>query len=253
MPVMDEFREEREALKNESFKKKAEHFFYYYKWHVIITLAALIFAGSLAHDILTAKEYALYGVFLNTYAEQSAVAEMMNEVATRLEVDTDKFVVDIDTTLSIGTSDNAYTSTEVSYTSQQKLMAYMAASEIDFIAADQTTFLNYASTDTFHDLREIMTEAQIEKYEPYFFYADMEEVRKKEEEAANGNFDYIMREYDPSDPDTCVDPVPVAIYIHSSSKVTNLCTFREELIPMGFVANSQHLDNALYFLDYLFE
>ena len=129
----------------------------------------------------------------------------------------------------------------------------MAASEIDFIAADQATFLDYASVDTFHDLRMILTPAQIEKYEPYFFYVDMEEVRKDEEEAANGNFDYVMREYDPSDPSTCVDPVPIAIYIDNSKKITDIFTFREEPIPMGFVANGKHLEDALFFLDYLFE
>ena len=249
MPVMDEFREEREALKNASFKKKMEHFFYYYKWHVIVTIAILIFIGTLAHDILTAKDSALYGVFINTYADQNAVAKMMTEVSTLLEIDTNEYTTDIDTTLTIDST----VIDQTSYTSQQKLMAYMTTGELDFIAADQTTLLNYASTDTFHDFRTILTPAQIETYEPFFFYADMEEVRKKDAEADNGNFDYVMREYNPADPTTCIDPIPVAIYINDCSKVNKICSFREDLVAMGFVANSQHLDNALFFLDYLFE
>lgn len=257
MPVMDEFREEREALKNESFKKKVEYFFYYYKWHVIGTLVTVIFLGTLAHDVLTAKDYALYGAFLNTYALEEPMEEMTTELATLLEVDTDEYIVDIDTTLSIGGSSSldatGYTASEVSYTSQQKLMAYMAAAELDFIAADQTTFLDYASSETFYDLRQILTPAQIEKYEPYFFYVDMAEVRKDEEEANNGNFDYVMREFDPADPSTCVDPVPIAIYINNSEKISEIFTFREELVPMGIVANTKHLEDTLFFLDYLFE
>lgn len=35
MPVMDEFREEREAMKQKSFKERFLYFCEYYKWHVI--------------------------------------------------------------------------------------------------------------------------------------------------------------------------------------------------------------------------
>lgn len=43
MPVMDEFREEREAMKQKSFKERFSYFCEYYKWHVIggMALAAL--------------------------------------------------------------------------------------------------------------------------------------------------------------------------------------------------------------------
>ena len=101
MPVMDEFRQEREALKNESFKKKLEYFVYYYKWHVIITLAVVIFLGTLAHDILTAKDYALYGVFLNSYAQEEPKEAMMTELASLLEIDTEEYIVDIDNTVTV--------------------------------------------------------------------------------------------------------------------------------------------------------
>ena len=33
MAVMDEFKEEREALKNGTPKQKLAYFWYYYKWH----------------------------------------------------------------------------------------------------------------------------------------------------------------------------------------------------------------------------
>ena len=35
MAVMDEFKEEREALKRGTPKQKLAYFWYYYKWHVI--------------------------------------------------------------------------------------------------------------------------------------------------------------------------------------------------------------------------
>ena len=42
MAVMDEFKEEREALKNGTPKQKLAYFWYYYKWHVIISLVVII-------------------------------------------------------------------------------------------------------------------------------------------------------------------------------------------------------------------
>ena len=43
MPVMDEFREERETIKNGTFKQKWQYFCDYYKWHVIIGAFVLIY------------------------------------------------------------------------------------------------------------------------------------------------------------------------------------------------------------------
>ena len=61
MAVMDEFREERENLKNASFQKKWQYFWYYYKLHVVIGGFIAFFVISMAHSILTAKDNALFG------------------------------------------------------------------------------------------------------------------------------------------------------------------------------------------------
>ena len=56
MPVMDEFKEEREALKHGTPKQKFAYFLDYYKWHVIVALAVIGFAGSLIYQAVTCKE-----------------------------------------------------------------------------------------------------------------------------------------------------------------------------------------------------
>lgn len=263
MPVMDEFKEERAALKNAGFKEKWQYFLDYYKWYVIGGGLAIIFGAILIKDILSARDYALYGTFLNAYAYENEDGTykgdvMMNEVADLLEVDTEKYIVGIDSSLSIGGSSTTdvtgMTASEVSYNSEQKLMVYIAAGELDFIAADSPTFLKYATTETFHDLRNILSPDQIEKYEPYFYYVDMAEVEKADEAAQNLEADsYVGRVYDPLDPSTCEKPVPIAICINNSEKVMDAYWFREEIVPMGFVVNSTNLEDALIFLDYLFE
>ncbi|MBQ8823156.1 MAG: hypothetical protein IJZ82_10970 [Lachnospiraceae bacterium] len=263
MPVMDEFKEERAALKNAGFKEKWQYFLDYYKWYVIGGGLAIFFLCIFVRDILSAKDYALFGTFLNAYAYENEDGTikgqaLMDEMATRLEIDTEKYVVDIDNSLSIGSSSSmdvtGMTASEVSYNSEQKLMVFIAAGDLDFIAADSTTFLRYATTETFHDLRNILTPEQLEKYEPYFYYVDMDEVAKANEAAQNLEADsYVGRVYDPLDPSTCVDPVPIAICINNSDKAMEAYWFREEVVPMGFVVNSTHVEDAVMFLDYLFE
>ena len=263
MPVMDEFKEERAALKNASFKEKWQYFLDYYKWYVIGGCITLLFLGIFIKDVVTAKDYALYGTFINAYAfpnEDGTLKSdaLMDEMESRLEIDTDKYIVSIDNTLTIGGSSSldvtGMTANEVSYQSEQKLMVYIAAGDLDFIAADSTTFLRYATNETFYDLRELLTPEQQAKYEPYYYYVDMDEVAKADEAAQNLQADsYVGRAYDPLDPSTCIDPVPIAICINNSEKVKDAYYFREEIVPMGFVVNSTHTDEAVMFLDYLFE
>ena len=54
MAVMDEFKEEREALKRGTPKQKLAYFWYYYKWHVIISV---IIIGKLYLPVRKPKGY----------------------------------------------------------------------------------------------------------------------------------------------------------------------------------------------------
>ena len=65
MAVMDEFKEEREALKNGTPKQKLAYFWYYYKWHVIIALVVIIMIVSFVKQLTDRKDPAFYAVMLN--------------------------------------------------------------------------------------------------------------------------------------------------------------------------------------------
>ena len=51
MAVMDEFKEEREALKRGTPKQKLAYFWYYYKWHVIISVIIIGMLVSFIYQI----------------------------------------------------------------------------------------------------------------------------------------------------------------------------------------------------------
>lgn len=250
MPVMDEFREEREALKNGTFKQKMQYFWDYYKWHVIIGAFVLVLLVIFIKDIVNNKDFAFHGFFINTRANHGVSELFLDEFVQLAELDTEKYEVFIDSDESI--IKNSYD--EITSAAHQQLTISIMAEEVDFVAMDEDTFGQYASTSTYFDMREILSDEQIAKYEPYFYYIDMADVRKIDESRQEASIDvYQGKEYDHTTPEGQEDPVPVALYIHSSEKLLAAYDFNGEPVVLGIPINTQHLDTSLKFIDYILE
>lgn len=250
MPVMDEFREEREAMKNATLKEKWQYFLDYYKWYVIGGVIAIAFFGTLIHDMVTAKDWVFFGFFINAYNTDEASDLFLNGFTELAQLDLENYAADIDDTISINL--NSYD--EITMTSNEKMNVYLAAGDLDFIAADETTFSHYATSDTYFDITTILSAEQLEKYEPYLYYTDMAEIRAREEASLNGTFDdYAKKEYDHRNPEEMEDPVPVGLYIGHCENITNYYTFKEEDVVIGIPLNTTHLETSLQFIDYIFE
>ena len=249
MAVMDEFKEEREALKNAGFKKKVSYFFYYYKWHVIA--AVLIVAGicSIAYEMLTSKENAFYAVMLNA-TELETAADFNQDFYEYADLDLEDYDVYFDTSIRISTDSDIID--DVTMTSTQKLAVYLAAGELDVMVTDSDSIRQYANSSVFYDLREILSEEQIAAYEPYFYYVDMAVVRKIEKAQDNLDDTYEPDYPDPTKPEEMEEPVPVAIYVENAA-LQESYYFRGEGVVVGVYANTTHLDTAVRFIDYLFE
>lgn len=247
MAVMDEFKEERAALKNGTFKEKAAYFVEYYKWHVIIPVIVLIFIGITAYEIISAKDTAFYSVMLNG-AEFEQAAESKQEFAELIGIDTEKYEIVWDTSMYIDEAG----ADEISYTSLEKLLTYTAAAELDTMVTTDTAIRKYANSSTFYDLRELLTDEQIAKYEPYFYYVDWKVV--EEIEAASDAFDdtYVPTYPDPTKPEEMEEPVPVGVYVSDCTKLTDNYYFREDTIVLAVYSNSTRPDVAVTYLEYLF-
>ena len=250
MPVMDEFREEREAMKNATIKEKWQYFLDYYKWYVIGGVIAIVFFGTLIHDMVTSKDWTFYGFFINAYNSDQASDDFFDDFAEYAELDLENYAADIDDMMSLDI--NSYD--DVTMSSVNKLTVYMAAADVDFIAADATTFEHYASSDNFFDVTTILSEEQLEKYQDYIYYADMAEIRARDEASQNGDFDsYVKPVYDHRKPEDMEEPVPVGLYIGHSERLTATYTFKEEDVVIGIPLNTRHLETSLKFIDYILE
>ena len=250
MAVMDEFREEREAMKHGTPKQKLEYFWLYYKWHVIIAVAAIVAISSFIYEAVTRKETALFALFLNSFvlAEDSGESYKQSFLDTA-EIDTDEYEIMLDTSLYFQPDSMG----EDTYTAVQKVSVYVAAGEIDLLGADQAAFEHYAYLDFLSDLRDMLTPEQIEKYSSSFYYIDREVLEAKQE--AEDNLEEFTSEYpDPSKPEEMADPIPVGIFLENASEEfnDNFMFSGNSSSAIGFVVNANRVENAQSFIDYIF-
>lgn len=253
MAVMDEFKEERDALKNGSFKQKLSYYYYYYKWHVIIGIFAVALIGTFIFQLVTNKEVVFNAVLLNANL-QDEHDPYSQEYAEYAGIDLTKESVLFDSTIyTLG-----HVTDEATSTASQKLLALTASGAVDVMVTDTNSIVPYANADMFHDLRDILTEEQLTKYEPYFYYVDRKTL--EEIEAANNAFDLSFEPTypDPSKPEEMEDPIPVGIYLDECETLLEKYHFMQENDPnvrvvIGVYFNSEQTENALKFIDFLFE
>ena len=249
MAVMDEFKEEREALKHGTPKEKLSYFWYYYKWHVIISVIVIAIVVSFVHQMLNRREIAFSAVMLNASAlnQETTLPDFAEDFAALEGIDLNSEDLSFDTSIRI----EEESMDEISVTSSQKLMVYVAADELDTMITDRDSFRKYANSSMFYDLRDILTEEQITALEPYFYYVDRTVVLAIEEANDSLDTEYTPEYPDPLHPEDMEDPVPVGICLDSCKALTDNYYFRGEGIVMGIYANAQHADIAVDLAEYL--
>ncbi len=250
MAVMDEFKEEREALKNSTPKQKLAYFWYYYKWHVIISVVVIGMIVSFIYQFVNRRDTAFEAVLLNASLYDQMSSEQPDFIADFAEkegIDLNTSDITFDTSIRIEQD----SMDETTVTSSQKLMVYVAAGELDCMITDFGSFQKYANSSTFYDLRDILTEEQIQALEPYFYYVDREVVQAIEVANDEMNTDYTPEYPDPLHPEEMQDPVPVGICLTDCKDLTDNYYFRGDGIVMGIYANAEHVDTAVDLAEYL--
>lgn len=247
MAVMDEFREEREAIKNGTRQQKYQYFKDYYRTPLLIALVACIIIGAFIFQVLTNKEQAFLGVFLNC-SPNADNQWFKEEFAEQAKISLDEYDVMFDT--SAGFNLNFFD--EQSQTTVQKVSTYFSVGDLDVLLGTGQEFAYYSTGGTFADLRKVLTDEQIKKYEPYFYYIDETEMGLVSNAIINETLE-TLEISDPKDPASMQKPIPVGIYVESSSKLNEAYSFRnaEDGIVIGILSNTPHLESTQAFIDYL--
>lgn len=248
MPLMDEFREEREAIKKGTPKEKLNYFIDYYKWHVVVTVAAIVFVVSLGYQILSRKDTAFCAAMINGI-ELASAEEYIQSFAEYAGIDMEEYDVLLDATMRIDLNNLD----QVTISSSEKLMAFIAAKNVDVFVTDAKIMEQHANSDTFWDLREFLSEEQFARYESRFYYIDQAVVDEKNAHYNNLDQAYVPVYPDPRNPDAMQDPIPVGIYLDDSSNLRDYYYYDEGDVIVGVVGNTERSETTSLFLDFILQ
>jgi len=254
MPVMDEYKKERESIKGKTFKEKLDYFWYYYKIHTFVAIFVLIVLIVFIRDMTTSKEYGYTCTFVNSNTISNDT-EFMDEFAKTTDIDLSKYYVHLDDSTQFSTESYDQTSMAV----MQKFVSMVYVGEIDNVVINRDLFANYAQNEMFLDLRTVLTEEQIGKYENHFFYVDLDNLGTEdpdyEEMFENNQGVLATDQVDRRNPEGMSNPVPVGIFLEDelNDKIVNAGFYPEdEEIVFGFLTET-HLKYSQQFLDWLTE
>lgn len=247
MAVMDEFKEEREKIKDQPFKKKLAYFWCYYKWFVIIGVLLVVAVVSTVYGILTRTTSALYGVVVNsmTLGDEDALMQDFTDYAG---LDTNKYHAEINASLIIGSEVD-----ETTLNSSQFIMVYMAAQDLDFAVMEPDTFARFTYNDIYLDLRQCFSEEELDAMSDKLYYMDKAVLDKiNEMTAAEESTENVVLP-DPFSPELMEEPIPVGINISGCSKLMDVYYYEGGTAYLGITTNSPHVDMVKTFLAYLFD
>ena len=261
--VSEEIRAQRQKLKGQGFKAHWDYFWEYYKIHTFVAVVVIIFIISLINQIATKKPYAMYAMTINC-AGIDVQQNLQNGFYEFAGIDSKEFDVIVDTTSTFD-----YTNLDTStVTTSEKIMALMAASDLDSIVADEGTFFHFAAQDNFMDLRKVFSQEELDSFGDKVFYIDQAYIDYVSSDEYDNYF--LSHEYDKSNKyavmaaqhdetgeyvampvDEMEDPVPVGIILEGTTTIEKSGAYYASTPVVGITVNTARLDNAKKFIEYL--
>lgn len=219
--MRDEIREQNAKLKNASFGEKVGYFKEYYLKTTLVVIIAAIFIGYIAYSMITAPSETAFAAFFYNDTGDSSNTGLIDGFVEYLNLDTKEYDAYIDATMIYDpdSSDiNAYMSVE-------KALAVISTNELDVIIGDTNTADYFARSECLHDITTILPDDLLSKFKDKLYYAKSGENEEL---------------------------IPVGIYVTDSPKLNEYYYYVDKEPIMGFIINSNSLDNAIEFLRYIY-
>lgn len=244
MPLMDEFKEERAAVKNGTLKQKITYFLDYYKWYVVFAAVAVIFAVSFIRQAVSRRDTAFYAMLLDAVPyDYMAEAENTDAFGTYAGIDTEKNDIIYDISVQPETDGTAF------YASQQ-IMAHIVAGELDVMVSGGSSLLSYAYLGDFYDLRDLLDEAQLEKYRDSFYYIDGAVLEEIDAARKDNSLKEMPAYMDPLRPEDMQDPIPVGLLLWEGCPLLEDYAFQGGNPVVCVLINTKHPETASLFIDF---
>ena len=222
--VMDEIREQHKKMKGKSLKEKFQYFWEYYRVATLVTILVAVFNRYTYSTVATAKDNALYAVFVNGYTDMDT-EEYMAGFDEYAQIDTKNYSTTLETNFTLS-QDSADT---YAVANLQKFAAQVAAQEVDVMIADPDTFNQYAENGYLGGLNEFLSEETLSRYSDRLIYANIPDDDTEEE-------------------------VPVGIDIADCALLQETQAYAGyDNVYFGILVNTEHAENAEKFLEYIFQ
>lgn len=230
----------KEKIEFNSFSDFAGYVWDYYKWYIIAGIFLLVAVCSFISEKLSAKEEAFALTVVNAQSMQ------MQET---LSADFSAYA-GIDTAAEQTIIFESVTKNQYDYTSQQALTVRIAVGALDCAVMDLPTASQFAANGTFTDLREVLTQAQLDSLSPYILYADRQDLTPEENppvdeaEVRCAAFSRDAADFD--------FPVPVALDASASEVFSGAYCYPENDGVVTVFVNTKRPEMAAKFIEYLF-
>ncbi len=259
--VRDEIKEQQLKAKDMSFKGKLQYFWYYYKVHTIVGICIVFFAVTMLHDILSAKDYAFYGIMLNSInLDNEQLETSFGEYAS---LDLEQYDCFLDTTSTLSYT----TMNQFDMATVQKIIALIQTKDLDAVVFDSEVFNNYANNEMFIDLRNVYSDAELQKYEDQLYYVDYAQIQKADEEIEYENEDLLSSEEASQltldevlaeaethrHPENMEQPIPVGIFLTDSPFAEKTGAYGNLQPVFGIAVSSTRTDTAKQYLEFLWD
>ncbi len=219
--IHDEIREQNAKLKDAPLKEKLSYFKEYYLKTTLAVIAIAIFVGSLAYTMITAPDDTAFAAYFFNDTGDSSSTVLIDEFVAYTGIDPKEHEAYIDASMNYSSDSGNYTD----YTGIEKTMAVIATNELDIIIGDQEAFDYFTRSECFHDVTTILPENLLEKFQDKIYYYTFEETG---------------------------ETVPVGIYVTDSPKLNENYYYVDKEPILGFLINSDSIENALTFLEFIY-
>lgn len=228
-------RSDKELWNGMNKKERSAWFKDYYLAPILVGIIVIAIAAYLIYDAVSGyRDTALLTTVINDSFNVDSRDSLCSDVLTFLGCDSSKEKVTIEDSYILSGSSGSNANAAA-----QRITSYIYAKQLDVIIADPDYFDHYASLGCFYDLREILSEEQLQKYSEYLYYPELEE--NSDSKAPEGI--------------TTIRPdetYPCGIILSDSSVYSSLGGAQTKPV-MGIIVTSQRTTNAVKFLDYLFQ
>lgn len=220
--IHDEIREQNAKLKDAPLKEKLAYFKEYYLKTTLVVIAALIVIVCIGYSMITAPDDTGFAAYFFNHVGDSSDTTMLDEFVEYIDLDTKEHDAYIDTAMHYNPDAQNYESV---YVGIEKSWAVMSSGELDIIVGDQMAFDYFAKGGSFADITTILPEDLLDMFQDKLYYYTDEETG---------------------------ETLPVGIYVSDSPQLKEHSYYLEKEPILGFVVNSNSMDNAISFLRFLY-